>query len=145
MIYIIYRMIDGLTWLMMFWVTIAVNIPCVTKLRVNIIGEALVIKHSLFTTSHISAIALYGGDQSIKVLWRHANTYCDVMMTHCPQNVSYLVMCVWSPSKSWESLVNYRVRFTAFSPSSVTEIMSVNKTSLSWRQWRRSLNICMKL
>ena len=78
MIYIVYRMIDGLTWLMMFLVTIAVNPQWVTKLQVNIIGEAQVIKHSLFTTSHISAIALHGGsvDKGIvtsrkHILWRH--------------------------------------------------------------------------
>ena len=31
--------------------------------------------------------------QSIVVLWHHTNTYCDVIMTNCSQNVSKWVTC----------------------------------------------------
>ena len=49
------------------------------------------------------------------VLWCHANTYCDVILTDCHENVSKWVTWVFPPSSSWLSLVNYRELFRAFS------------------------------
>ena len=45
--------------------------------------------------------------QSVVVLWRHVNIYCDVFLTDCPQNVSSWVTCVFPPSPSWLLLVNH--------------------------------------
>ena len=57
-------------------------------------------RHFLFTVG-----------QSIVLLWRIGNTYCDVILTDYPQTVSTLVTCVFPPSSSWLSFVNNRVRF----------------------------------
>ena len=65
---------------------------------------------------------LFSVGQSIAVLWPHTNTRCDVILTDCPHNVSgKLVMYVFPPAWSWLSLVDYRIRFTAFSLASVHE------------------------
>ena len=47
----------------------------------------------------------------VVVLWRHANTYCDVILADCHENVSKSVTCVFPPSSSALSLVNYRELF----------------------------------
>ena len=49
------------------------------------------------------------------VLWHHANTHCDVILTDCHENVSKWVTCIFLPSSSWLSLVNCQELFTAFS------------------------------
>ena len=38
--------------------------------------------------------------QLIVVLWRHTNTYCDVILAECPQSVSNWGTCVFQPSSS---------------------------------------------
>ena len=48
-------------------------------------------------------------------LWRHANTYRDVILTDCHENVSKWVTCAFPLSSSWLSLVDYRELFTTFS------------------------------
>ena len=57
--------------------------------------------------------------QSVVVLWCHANIYCDIILSDCPPNVSKWARCIFPPSSSWLSLVNYQVRFTAFSQASM--------------------------
>ena len=67
---------------------------------------------------------LFVVDQSITILWHHANTYYDVILTDFPHNdskdwdIGHLPL-----SSNWLSLINYQVRFTAFSLASLWEIM----------------------
>ena len=74
----------------------------------------------------IAVPLLFTMGQPVVILWRHTNTYYDVSLTDCPQNVSKWVTCVMSPSWSWSSLVNYRVRFMAFSLASMQENAILN-------------------
>ena len=67
----------------------------------------------------ITAPLLFMMGQSIVVLWCHANTYCDVILTSCPQNVSKLVTFILSTLWSWLSLINYHVKFMVFRLSSM--------------------------
>ena len=39
----------------------------------------------------------------------HANTYCDIILVNCHENVSKWVRCIFPQLSSWLSLVNYRV------------------------------------
>ena len=43
--------------------------------------------------------------QSIFLLWRHTNTFHDVILTDCPHNVSKWVTCVSRLSSSYHSLI----------------------------------------
>ena len=118
-----------------------------TQLRVKIIGKSphewlkLVIHdHSytilLFRTcfsgakhgkvdenSHrsIAAPLLLTVCQSTVVLQSHVNTYRDVILTNCAQNVSSWVTCAFLPPLRCLPLVNYRVRFAAFLQASWKE------------------------
>ena len=67
----------------------------------------------------IAAPLLFSVGQSVVVLWRHTNTYCDVISIDCPQIVSKWVTCVYPSLSNWLSLVNYRFRATVFSLPSV--------------------------
>ena len=82
----------------------------------------LALKHKqMGENSHrsIAAPMLFTVGQWLMVLWRHTTAYRDVVLTDCHQNVSKWVMCIFPPLSSWSSLVNYRVRFTAFSLASM--------------------------
>ena len=54
---------------------------------------------------------LMSDQNSTVLLWRHGNSYCDVILTYCPPIVSKLVSSVFPLSSSLLSLVNNRVRF----------------------------------
>ena len=66
------------------------------------------------STHHCCSVTM---GQSIVVLWRHANIYCDDILTYCAQNVWELVASVFPPSSS--SFVNYRISLMTFSLVSV--------------------------
>ena len=57
----------------------------------NFLHAFLVLKHrEIHENSHrsIAASLLFTVDQSVVALWRQVNTYCDIILTDCSQNVS---------------------------------------------------------
>ena len=73
--------------------------------------------------------------QLVVILWRRTNTYCDVILSDFHQNVSNRVTCVFPPSLNWLSIVNYRVRFTAFSREPCKNTMFM----MHMRNWKQDM------
>ena len=92
----------------------------------QLLTDPLTASHRLFCLLS----ALIGAKPQIN-WWKLPSIVCpatlvyggSVILTDCPQNISsklHVVTCVFLPSSSWSSLVNYRVSFaTAFSMVSV--------------------------
>ena len=74
---------------------------------------SLELKHYEIENCHqsITAPFLFTMSQSIALLWYHRNTYCDIILTICPWQVSKLITCVFPPSSGWLSLFDNQVRF----------------------------------
>ena len=94
----------------------------------HLLHAFLALKHRQLNGKSYRSITrplLFMVGQLIVVLWCHENTYCDVILTDCPQNVSKWVMCVFPPLSSLLSLMSYQVRFTAFSLAVIWEMKNI--------------------
>ena len=146
MLSIIYRMIYGLLWMTMFLVTggVRLQLSWVTQSQVKIIDKSLYqllkiryswhilsyflhglsgAKHKYINeNSHLvghCSIVVYDGSVSCDIVMSHTHTYCDILLTNFPQNVSKLITWVLPVSSSWLSLVN-EIWWLCLVPTSTT-------------------------